>query len=147
MSVASFAIKINCHHFFNRYTCIMCNQNFEQSDQLNEHMSQCPMAPGSSQGVPSDPSSSQFAAPPAAAGSEDQPSFSAAGDYSQEVPPTTSAANWSFPPPDGAPPSGVPVSGASAYFAQQQSPSFGSPSQSPGQSPRSSGGGSSRVST
>ncbi|XP_072015217.1 uncharacterized protein [Amphiura filiformis] len=122
----------------NRFTCIMCNQNFEQSSQLNEHMSQCPMAPGASQGAQSDPSTDQFASP-SAAESEDQPGFS--GDFSQEVPPTTSAApNWSFPPPDGAPPSGVPVSGAGQYFGQQ-SPSFGSPTQSP----RSSGQGTSRV--
>ncbi|XP_072015223.1 uncharacterized protein [Amphiura filiformis] len=121
----------------NRFTCIMCNQNFEQSSQLNEHMSQCPMAPGASQGAQSDPSTDQFASP-SAAESEDQPGFS--GDFSQEVPPTTSAApNWSFPPPDGAPPSGVPVSGAGQYFGQQ-SPSFGSPTQSP----RSSGQGTSR---
>ncbi|XP_072015226.1 uncharacterized protein [Amphiura filiformis] len=124
----------------NRFTCIMCNQNFEQSSQLNEHMSQCPMAPGASQGAQSDPSTDQFASP-SAAESEDQPGFS--GDFSQEVPPTTSAApNWSFPPPDGAPPSGVPVSGAGQYFGQQ-SPSFGSPTQSP----RSSGQGTSRVAT
>ncbi|XP_072015212.1 uncharacterized protein [Amphiura filiformis] len=122
----------------NRFTCIMCNQNFEQSSQLNEHMSQCPMAPGASQGAQSDPSTDQFASP-SAAESEDQPGFS--GDFSQEVPPTTSAApNWSFPPPDGAPPSGVPVSGAGQYFGQQ-SPSFGSPTQSP----RSSGQGTSRM--
>ncbi|XP_072015210.1 uncharacterized protein [Amphiura filiformis] len=124
----------------NRFTCIMCNQNFEQSSQLNEHMSQCPMAPGASQGAQSDPSTDQFASP-SAAESEDQPGFS--GDFSQEVPPTTSAApNWSFPPPDGAPPSGVPVSGAGQYFGQQ-SPSFGSPTQSP----RSSGQGTSRDSS
>ncbi|XP_072015220.1 uncharacterized protein [Amphiura filiformis] len=124
----------------NRFTCIMCNQNFEQSSQLNEHMSQCPMAPGASQGAQSDPSTDQFASP-SAAESEDQPGFS--GDFSQEVPPTTSAApNWSFPPPDGAPPSGVPVSGAGQYFGQQ-SPSFGSPTQSP----RSSGQGTSRETT
>ncbi len=122
-----------------RYTCIMCNESFEQSSQLNEHMSQCPMAPGASQGAPSDPSTSdQFVSPPASAESEEQPGFS--GDL---VPPTTSSApNWSFPPGDGAPPSGVPVSGASQFYSQQ-SPSFGNTSQSP----RTSGPGSSRVST
>lgn len=130
----------------------MCNQQFDDSGQLNEHMSQCPMAPGSSQGAIQQPDpSNQYpqGVPVSMPGTQDSVAFSqAGGEFPPNVPVTTSAAAWGqleSPP-------GVGDGGPADYFGQQTpsgtSSSFGSPTtgQSPGQTPRASGSGTSRVS-